>query len=126
MASTAPVILVTGANTGLGSEIIKALCKSPKAYTILLGGRNLEKAKAAAQEVQSEFLKTPSTVTMLQVDIEDDDSIHQAFERVSTEYGRLDVLSTTQVNIHRILLEICQRLIYKQAVNSTSKLLRAR
>lgn len=107
MASTRPVVLITGANTGLGFEIVKALCQSPKAYTVLLGGRDLAKAKAAAQEARSEFPNTPSTVTTLQVDIEDDDSILQAFERVSTEYGKLDVLVNNAGNVCPILLQIC-------------------
>jgi NADP-dependent 3-hydroxy acid dehydrogenase YdfG len=50
-----PVILITGANTGLGFETVKSLCQSPKAYTILLGGRSIDKANAAAKEAQIEF-----------------------------------------------------------------------
>lgn len=92
MTSTAPVIFITGANTGLGLEIVKALCKSSKAYTIILGGRDLAKANAAAKEVQAEFTQSPSTVKTVQVDLEEDDSINRAFEHVSTEYGHLDVL----------------------------------
>ena len=87
-----PVILVTGANTGLGFEIVKSLSQSPKAYTILLGGRSIDKAEAAAKQAQSLFPNSPSVITTIQVDIEDDTSISQAFKVVSENYGRLDVL----------------------------------
>ncbi|KAK9243113.1 hypothetical protein V1506DRAFT_545386 [Lipomyces tetrasporus] len=87
-----PIILITGANTGLGLETVKALLRSPKAYTILLGGRSLNNANAAAKEVQAEFPRSPSVVKAIQVDIEDDDSISKAFDHVDNEYGRVDVL----------------------------------
>jgi NADP-dependent 3-hydroxy acid dehydrogenase YdfG len=86
------VILITGANTGLGLETVKSLCQSPTAYTILLCGRSIEKANAAAKEVQAEFPKSASVIKTVQVDIEDDNSISQAFEHVASQYGRLDVL----------------------------------
>jgi NAD(P)-dependent dehydrogenase (short-subunit alcohol dehydrogenase family) len=86
------VLLITGANTGLGFETVKALYQSPKAYTILLGGRSLERANAAVQEAQREFPKSPSILTAVLIDIEDDDSISQLFEHVTNKYGRLDVL----------------------------------
>lgn len=87
-----PVVLITGANTGLGFETVKVLCQSPKAYTILLGGRSLEKANAAVQEAKKEFPESRSGVTAVQVDIEDDDSISRLFEHVQKQYGRVDVL----------------------------------
>jgi NADP-dependent 3-hydroxy acid dehydrogenase YdfG len=86
------IILVTGANTGLGLETIKSLCKSAKTYTILLAGRNIDKANAAAKEVQAEFPQTSSVLSTVQIDIEDDTSISRAFEHVSNKHGRLDVL----------------------------------
>jgi len=86
------IILITGANTGLGFETVKALCQSSIAYTILLGGRSLEKANTAAQQAQTEFPKSPIVIKTVQIDIEDDDSISQLFEHVSSQYGRLDVL----------------------------------
>lgn len=87
-----PVLLITGANTGLGFETIKALCRSSRAYTILLGGRSIERANAAARKAQEEVPKSPSVIKTLQIDIEDDDSISQAFEYVTNQYGRLDIL----------------------------------
>ncbi|KAL9114285.1 MAG: hypothetical protein Q9227_001707 [Pyrenula ochraceoflavens] len=86
------VVLCTGANTGLGFQIIRALCGSEKAYEILLGGRSLEKAQQAAKSVKTEFPSTSSTITPIQIDIEDDDSINRAFHDVESEYGRLDSL----------------------------------
>ncbi|KEF55169.1 alcohol dehydrogenase [Exophiala aquamarina CBS 119918] len=86
------ILFITGANTGIGLETVKALLQSPKAYTILLGGRNLDKANAAVRDVQSQFPDSSSTVTAVQVDIEDDNSISQAFDRISQEHQRLDVL----------------------------------
>ncbi|KAF4633507.1 hypothetical protein G7Y89_g4612 [Cudoniella acicularis] len=90
--SSNPVILITGANTGLGFETVRSLCQSPKAYTIIIGGRSIDKANAAAKKAQTEFPESPSVLKTVQVDIEDDKSITQAFEYVSTEYGRVDVL----------------------------------
>lgn len=97
-----PVILITGANTGLGFETVKALCQSSKAYTILLGGRSLEKANAAAKQAQTEFRTTPSVLAAIQVDIEDDKSISQAFEHVASQYGRLDVLINNAGNVDQL------------------------
>ncbi|KAK0105091.1 hypothetical protein ONS95_004547 [Cadophora gregata] len=92
--NTSTILLITGANTGLGLETVKALYQSNKAtYTILLAGRDISKANAAAKAVESD-LKSPSgsVIRTLQVDIEDDESIEKAGEWVKREYGRLDVL----------------------------------
>jgi NAD(P)-dependent dehydrogenase (short-subunit alcohol dehydrogenase family) len=92
MSPTTPIIFITGANTGLGLETVKSLVQSSKSYTILLGGRSLEKANAAAQEVRSQFAQSSSVIETLQVDIENDSSIQAAFEHINTSYGHLDVL----------------------------------
>jgi len=99
------IVLITGANTGLGFETVKALCQSSKAYTILLGGRDLEKANAAAQEAKKLFPESPSNITAVKLDIEDDNSILQAFEHVSSYFGHLDVLINNAGDSLRKLLK---------------------
>ncbi|KAI9708299.1 MAG: hypothetical protein M1820_004003 [Bogoriella megaspora] len=86
------IILVTGANTGLGFQIIRALYGSNKTYNILLGGRSIDKAKQAVTAATQEFPSSPSKISAIQVDIEDDKSIETAFKEVQSQYGRLDVL----------------------------------
>ncbi|KAF2492516.1 NAD(P)-binding protein [Lophium mytilinum] len=86
------VILVTGANTGLGFQIIRALYSSDESYTILLGGRSLAKAEEAIDVAVKEFPSSRSKLFPIQVDIEDDDSITTAFTEVQSKYGRLDAL----------------------------------
>jgi NADP-dependent 3-hydroxy acid dehydrogenase YdfG len=91
MASNA-IVLITGGNTGLGFEIIKSLCQSANSYTILLTGRNIDKANAAAKTAQAEFPDTTSVIMTIQVDVEDDSSISQAFRHITEKYGRVDIL----------------------------------
>ena len=86
------VILITGANTGLGFQIIRALCDSTNAYNILLAGRSLLKAQQAVNSATEEFSSSRSKLWPIQVDIEDDDSIQRAFDEVQTKFGRLDAL----------------------------------
>ena len=91
MSST--IILVTGSNTGLGLETVKSLFRSQShAYTVLLGGRDLSKAKTAAETVKKEYPDSKSNVVPVQIDLEDDASIKALGERVQTEFGRLDCL----------------------------------
>ncbi|KAH7132543.1 putative short chain dehydrogenase [Dendryphion nanum] len=86
------IVLVTGANTGLGYQIVRALCASEIAYEVLVGGRSLSKAEQALTDLKEEFPDTQTQIRAIQVDIEDDDSIASAFEYVQKEYGRLDAL----------------------------------
>ena len=87
-------ILITGANTGLGLETVRSLLRSPHPYTILIGGRDLAKATAAAEGVKKEYPDSLSKVVVpVQIDLEDDGSIEALGRRVQAEFdGRLDVL----------------------------------
>ena len=86
------IVLVTGANAGLGFEMIRALCNSEKAYEVLVGGRSLVKAEQAANAVMKDFPSTRSRVWPVQLDIEDDESIQGIFDEIQTKFGRLDAL----------------------------------
>ena len=92
MSDQKSIILVTGANAGLGFQTIRALCASEKPYEILVGGRSLVKAQQAAKAAVDEFPATKSRTWPIQVDIEDDDSIKGAFAEVQTKFGRVDTL----------------------------------
>ncbi|KAF7562925.1 hypothetical protein G7046_g1182 [Stylonectria norvegica] len=86
------IVFITGANTGLGFEAIKALFKSPKPYRIFLGSRSLAKADEAIKALHREIPETESTVEAIQVDITDDDSINKAYETVAAKVDRIDAL----------------------------------
>lgn len=87
------VILITGANTGIGFEVVRTLYASPSAtYNILVGGRDLSKAEAAIRTAEQESSPTGSKLFPIQIDIEHDDSIQRAFEAVEAKFGRLDAL----------------------------------
>ena len=86
------VVLVTGANTGIGYQIVRAICGSTKANNILLAGRSFAKAQQAVKSATEEFPTSSSKLWPIQVDIEDDDSIKKAFDEVESKFGRLDAL----------------------------------
>ncbi len=86
------VVFITGANTGLGYEVVKALYKSNNPYDILLGSRNVSKGNDAISAIQKETPSSSSTITTIQVDIESDSSIQKAFDTISTSHDHLDVL----------------------------------
>lgn len=86
------VVLVTGANTGLGFQIIRSLCSSDRSYNILLAGRSHVKAEEAVSAARKEFPSSPSKLWPIQVDIEDDNSIERAFKEVKTKFGKVDAL----------------------------------
>ena len=90
--SAKQIVLITGANAGLGLEIVRALCKSDNAYDILVGSRKLASATSAIETVKKDIPDTQSSLSELQIDINSDDSIKAAFEQVSTQHSHVDVL----------------------------------
>ncbi|RAH49599.1 NAD(P)-binding protein [Aspergillus brunneoviolaceus CBS 621.78] len=86
------ILLISGGNTGLGLETLRALCRSETAYDLILAARTLSKGEAAAETLRQEFPGTPSTISPVQLDIADDESIAAAYSTISAKYERLDVL----------------------------------
>ncbi|MET0244158.1 MAG: SDR family NAD(P)-dependent oxidoreductase [Flavitalea sp.] len=77
------VALVTGANTGVGFQIAKALTSNN--YIVFIGARNADKGKTAA----SELGKNAHAIVL---DVTDRATIDKAAEQIQGEYGKLDLL----------------------------------
>ena len=77
------VALVTGANKGIGLEIAKGLASHD--VIVLLGARNLQDSKSAAEGLGE-------NVYPIQLDVTNQVSIDAAAARIRSEFGRLDIL----------------------------------
>lgn len=91
-AMTKKVVLVTGGNTGIGWETVKAMLQSDQSYHVFLGSRSLVRGEEAAASLRKEVPATNSIIETIQVDVESDDSINQAYEKVKGSLGYIDVL----------------------------------
>ncbi len=80
------VAIVTGANRGIGLEVVRQL--SQRGMRVILGARDLEKGEAAAQSI----IRERGTVFPYQLDVTDQHSIDRVQREISTNFGRLDVL----------------------------------
>ena len=100
------IVLVTGANKGIGFEVVRQLAR--KGFHVFLGARNEEAGKAAAQKLNREAEEEHShensrrgAVTAVKIDVSEPDSIRRAAEEFSRTSDRLDTL----VNNAGILLD---------------------
>ena len=78
------IALVTGANRGIGKEVCRQLAE--RGLTVILSGRDLKKAEAAAADIGMANIKAA------QLDVTDDACIARLREDVDRSFGRLDVL----------------------------------
>ncbi|UJR18840.1 hypothetical protein I4U23_021968 [Adineta vaga] len=85
------VILVTGANKGIGLEVVKKLLEQSSLNTndiILLGSRDMKRGQDAIQQLGS-----PPNVHLLQLDTSSKESIIAATNEIKQKYnGHLDIL----------------------------------
>ena len=88
--SAAPVVLITGASRGIGLAAAKLLVA--RGAVVIASARDLGRARAAAAQSGAEPLA---------LDINSDESIAAAAERIRADHGRLDVL----VNNAAVLLD---------------------
>lgn len=77
------VALVSGANTGVGFQIAKALVEN--GYIVYAGSRNQLKGEAAVAQLGE-------SAQAIQLDITDSESIRAAVETIEREYGYLTLL----------------------------------
>lgn len=84
--ATTRVVLVSGANRGLGREIARQLAGGGD--RVILGGRDEGTAEEAAAELGERGLEAAA----VQLDVADPGSVERAGARVESGFGRLDVL----------------------------------
>ena len=82
------IVLVSGANQGLGYEMCKKLATEQPDFHILLASRDEAKGEEAATKLQH----LQGTVEAVQLDISNDDSIETCVKWIETTFGHLDVL----------------------------------
>lgn len=80
------IALVTGANKGIGYEIARQLAQA--GVCVLMGARDADRGKAAANDLVSQGLKA----SFIQIDVCDVVSIAAAAAKILAGYGRLDIL----------------------------------
>ena len=95
--SSGKVLLITGANKGIGYEAAKLLAQKLPHATILLGTRTLDNGHKAIQRMKEEGSSsggqhTFDNVKPIELDVITAASIDKAAQQVKSEYGSLDVL----------------------------------
>lgn len=80
------IILITGANRGIGFYIAEAIAERTSDCCILLASRDL----SAAEDAVSQLRDLNAFFQPIVLDVTSDDSIKACLETVATKYGRLD------------------------------------
>jgi NAD(P)-dependent dehydrogenase (short-subunit alcohol dehydrogenase family) len=89
MSSSTQIILITGANQGLGYLTALQLSKLP-GYHVFVGARSTEKGAEAVKNIEADGATAKVEAVLL--DVDSDESINAAIKYVETKAGRLDVL----------------------------------
>ena len=87
--SAAPVMLVTGASSGIGEAAARRLAREPGASLVLVARREQRLRELAASLVP---LLSPERVSFLACDLVDADAPERIRTHVAERYGRLDLL----------------------------------
>jgi NAD(P)-dependent dehydrogenase (short-subunit alcohol dehydrogenase family) len=75
------IVLITGANKGIGFATAREFAGA--GHTVLLGARDEQLGRAAAEGMDARFVR---------LDVTDQDTITATAELIAAEYGRLDIL----------------------------------
>jgi NAD(P)-dependent dehydrogenase (short-subunit alcohol dehydrogenase family) len=80
------VVLVTGANRGIGLEVARQLAR--RGFTVVVGSRDVQNGERTAAKLAEEGL----SVLPRQLDVLDGESVEDLAARLEEDPGRLDVL----------------------------------
>lgn len=80
------IIVVTGTSTGIG--LATAITLARGGHTIFAGMRNLDKGGELREAIAKEQLP----ITIMKLDVDSDNSVHEAFSQILKEKGCIDVL----------------------------------
>jgi len=85
---TGKIAIVTGANSGIGYEMARALAR--KEATVILACRNKDKGEAAVRQIDQEYPEAKAE--LMQLDLSDLASVRRFADEFASHYDRLDIL----------------------------------
>jgi NAD(P)-dependent dehydrogenase (short-subunit alcohol dehydrogenase family) len=84
--ATNKIVLITGANKGIGYEVAKQLAE--QGFTVLLGARDRQRGEAAADALRVDG----KDIVFVPLDVTNEQSLNAAAEEVAERWGKVDVL----------------------------------
>ena len=92
------VALITGSTRGIGKEFAMGFAK--EGADVIINGRNLEKAKAVAKEMEGLGVKTMA----IGADVSSSQDVNRMVEEAITSFGRIDIL-VNNAGVNPFILE---------------------
>ena len=86
--SLSKVVLVSGANQGLGFEVVHVTALREPASTYILACRNTKAGEEAVHKLRE--LGVKSELEVIELDVTNDSQIEAAVKHVESKYGKLD------------------------------------
>ena len=90
---TGKIAIVTGANSGIGYEMARALAH--KKAMVILACRNMDKGEAAVRQIAQEYPEAKAE--HLRLDLSDLASVRRFADQFISHYDRLDLLINNAV-----------------------------
>lgn len=88
------IVLVTGANKGIGLEVSKTLAQN--GMKVLMGARSSQRGEEAASQLKSQGLD----VEFIHLDVTDEADRAEAVRKIGDRYGKLDALVNNAAVLH--------------------------
>ncbi|KAI4655427.1 hypothetical protein J4E93_000139 [Alternaria ventricosa] len=85
------VVLVTGATNGIGLDTVIYIASASTKYHVIIGARNMSKGETVLKDVQAKA-GIQGTLSLVQLDANDDASIKAAAKKIEEDFSKLDVL----------------------------------
>lgn len=85
------LVLITGANQGLGYHAAQQLATTGE-HHVFLGSRDMTKAEEAIRTLTKDGGVYPANIEPIQIDVNSDASISAAAQSIEHNHGRLDIL----------------------------------
>jgi NAD(P)-dependent dehydrogenase (short-subunit alcohol dehydrogenase family) len=84
--TTKPLVLITGANQGIGLTTARILAS--KSFHVIIGARNVEAGEKTAADLRAQG----HSASYLQLDLDSSSSISSAISTIEKDFGYLDIL----------------------------------
>jgi NAD(P)-dependent dehydrogenase (short-subunit alcohol dehydrogenase family) len=95
------VIVVTGANKGIGYGIIESFCKMGTNNTLIMTSRNKERGKQALDKLKSLYPSSRDNLFMEELDLTDKGSISDFVKRFSQSYRFANIFYNNAAILNR-------------------------